>query len=186
MSEHPRVLAIETATPFLSLGWLHTGTLEHSVNAGRAHAELVVPELQRFLNTIGSSRAEVIAVGVGPGSYTGVRVGVSLALGLARGWNAAVVGVPTLEAMAAHADGLVAVTLDARKGNVYSALYRVMDGAILETVLEPAKRGSRDFEAEVPEGATWLRDVAPSGAALARLGLERHGRGEHDLEISYL
>lgn len=185
MSE--RVLALETATTFLSLGWLEGNAIrEHTLNAGRAHAEVVVPALEAFMREVNATRAEVIAVGTGPGSYTGVRVGVSLALGLARGWNARVVGVPTLEAIAAQRDGLIAVTVDARKGNVYSALYRVQDGLILETLLEVDKRALEAFQALAPKDAVWLRDEAPSGAALARLGAQRQARGEHRLEISYL
>jgi tRNA threonylcarbamoyladenosine biosynthesis protein TsaB len=139
-----------------------------------------------FLQERQATRADLIAVGTGPGSYTGIRVGVSLALGLARGWKAVAIGVPSLETIAAAQDGLIAVTLDARKGKFYSAAYRVSDGRILETVVEPDKRSFEEFAALVPSDATWVRDAQPSGVALARLGLERAGRGETGLQISYL
>ena len=152
----------------------------------RAHAERLLPEVMRFLEEKKATRADLIAVGTGPGSYTGLRVGVSLALGLARGWNALAIGVPSLETIAATQDGLVAVTLDARKGKFYSAAYRVAEGRILETVVEPDKRSLEEFAALVPGDATWVRDAEPSGIVLARLGLERAERGETGLLISYL
>lgn len=187
-----RVLAIETSTTYLTFGWLElsagmvTRTASHSAAIGRAHSELIVGQLEAFMAEQGAIKADVIAVGVGPGSYTGVRVGVSLALGLGRGWNASAVGVQSLEAIAAQRAGLIAVTLDARKGMVYSAVYRVQDGVILETLVDVAKRPLEEFAALVPSEAIWLRDAAPDGLALARLGLAAQQRGQTSVEISYL
>ena len=187
-----RVLGIETSTGYLSLGWLEvsagivTCSAAHSALIGRAHGELVLAQLETFMAAQGATEADVIAVGVGPGSYTGVRVGVSLALGLARGWHASAVGVPSLEAIAGGSEGVVAVTLDARKGMVYSAAYRVRGGAILETLVGVAKREAAEFTALVPTDAVWLRDAAPDGLALARLGLAAQQRGQTNVEISYL
>ncbi len=187
-----RVLGIETSTTHLTFGWLElsagivTCSAAHSVLIGRAHSELIVNQLEAFMAVQGATSADVIAVGVGPGSYTGVRVGVSLALGLGRGWNAHVVGVPSLEAIAAQRDGLIAVTLDARKGMVYSAAYHVQNGAILETLVGIAKRPLEEFTALAPSDAIWLRDAAPDGLALARLGLAAQQRGQTDVEINYL
>jgi tRNA A37 threonylcarbamoyladenosine modification protein TsaB len=115
-----------------------------------------------------------------------VRVAASLALGLARVWKAGVVGVPTLEAIAATRDGTVAVSVDARRGNVYSAIYRVLDGQILETFHGIEKRSLEDFQALIPSDAVKLEDVPPSALALARLGLERFKRGETELTLEYL
>jgi tRNA threonylcarbamoyladenosine biosynthesis protein TsaB len=189
-----RVLALETATPYLSIGLLEvagdleTIKLEHTEQVDRAHAELALGCIQNiFLEAGLEPCADVIAVGTGPGSYTGVRVAASLALGLARAWNAVVIGVPTLDVIAAAHDGLVAVTCDARKGNVYSAVYRTAHGLILETPVPIEKRTLENFEKLVPDGAIWVRDKAPSGLVLARLGLERYRRGEvGELELSYL
>lgn len=194
MSDKPvHVLGIETSTTYLSLGWLEvsaagvvTRSASHSELIGRAHSERILGQLETFMAEQGAIGADVIAVGVGPGSYTGVRVGVSLALGLGRGWNASAVGVPSLEGIAAQRDGVIAVTLDARKGMVYSAVYRVQNGVILETLVQIAKRPLEEFAALVPSDAIWLRDTAPDGLALARLGLAAQQRGQTSVEISYL
>ena len=187
-----RVLAIETSTTYLSLGWLEvsagvvTRSAVHSQQIGRSHSELILGQLELFMAENSAFQPDVIAVGVGPGSYTGVRVGVSLALGLARGWKAHAVGVSSLEAIAAQRDGVIAVTLDARKGMVYSAAYRVQNGAILETLVSVAKRPLEEFAAVAPTDAVWLRDATPDGLALARLGLAAQQRGQTSVEISYL
>jgi tRNA threonylcarbamoyl adenosine modification protein YeaZ len=189
-----RVLALETATPYLSVGLLvmdgdlEVLGLEHTERVERAHAELALEHVQKiFLEANLKPRADVITLGIGPGSYTGVRVAASLALGLARAWNSVVIGVPTLEVIAAAHDGLVAVTWDARKGNVYSAVYRVERGSILETPVAIEKRSLKEFVKIAPDGAVWASDEAPSGLALARLGLDRFRRGEvGELELSYL
>ena len=193
MSDEPiRVLSIESSTTFLSLGWLEVSTgivtrsASHSALIGRAHSEQILGQLETFMAAQSATRADVIAVGVGPGSYTGVRVGVSLALGLARGWNASAVGVPSLEAIAGQRDGVIAVTLDARKGMVYSAVYRVQDQVICETLVVVGKREAAEFDVLVTPDAIWLRDAAPDGLALARLGLAAQQRGQTSLEISYL
>jgi tRNA threonylcarbamoyladenosine biosynthesis protein TsaB len=186
------VLSIETATPYLVLGLIgldeagrETIALESSERVERAHSELAVPGIESLLARAGGPLPTLLVVGTGPGSFTGVRVGASLALGLGRGWGASVVGVPTLEAIAATGpDGLVAVSLDARKGNVYGAVYRVAGGVVSEVNVGIEKRSREDFAALVPEGATHLVDAAPGGVGLARLAMVR---GQPTpLELAYL
>ena len=188
------VLALETATPFLSVGLLRledgreVSSVERIERVERAHAERALEQIEdAFIEAKLPPFADLIVVGTGPGSYTGVRIAASLGLGLARAWNAVAVGVPTLEAVAATRDGTVAATWDARKGCVYCALYTVEGGFIHQAPVPVGKRSLEDFEKLVPDGAIWVRDEAPSGLALARLGLERFSRGQvGELELSYL
>ncbi len=188
------VLALETATPYLSIGLLRledgreVSAVERIERVDRSHAERALEYIQDvFRDAKIEPFADLIVVGTGPGSYTGVRVAASLGLGLARAWNAGALGVPTLEAVAASRDGTVAVTWDARKGSVYCALYTVEGGFIHQTPVPIGKRSLEDFEKLVPDGATWVRDEAPGGLALARLGLERFRPGQvGELELSYL
>lgn len=188
-----RILALETSTPYFCAGLLEVENdlevlkLEHIDFVDRAHAELGIEKIQNlFLSANLEPRADLIVVGAGPGSYTGVRVAASLGLGLARVWKAKLVGVSTLEAIAATRDGVVAVSLDARRGNVYSAMYQVLNGSILEILHNVEKRSLEDFQALIPENAITLSDVAPNPLVLARLGLERFKRGETELMLEYL
>jgi tRNA threonylcarbamoyl adenosine modification protein YeaZ len=188
-----RILALETSTPYFCAALLE---LENNIEVfafeqvdfvDRAHAELGIEKIQALFERANRApKADLIAVGIGPGSYTGVRVAASLGLGLARVWKAQVVGVSTLETIAATRDGVVAVSLDARRGNVYSAIYKVKNGQILETLQGVEKRKLEDFQALIPEDAIKLSDAAPSALALARLGLERFKRGETELILEYL
>ena len=117
-----RILSIDTSN-HLALALLETdGThetlaLEHSEDVGRTHAEIILERIQALFSRANlKPHADLIAVGTGPGSYTGLRVGASLALGLARAWNAQVIGVPSLEAIAVTREGRVTVSMDARRG----------------------------------------------------------------------
>jgi tRNA threonylcarbamoyladenosine biosynthesis protein TsaB len=156
------ILALETSTEHLVLGWLGETPKETSHHLGRAHAESLTAHLEAFLQ--GLPKPDLIVVGAGPGSYTGVRVAASLGLGLARAWGVEVVRVSTLAAIAAREQGLVAVSVNALRGNVYCALYQ--DQTVL---LEVAKRPKTEFMAQIPADALHLEDVPPSGLALARL-----------------
>jgi tRNA threonylcarbamoyladenosine biosynthesis protein TsaB len=188
-----RILALETSIPYFCAALLEVEndlevfSLSQTEFVDRAHAELGISKIQVLFETANlEPRADLIVVGTGPGSYTGVRVAASLGLGLARVWKAKVVGVSTLEAIAATRDGVVAVSLDARRGNVYSAIYQVLNGRILETLNGVEKRILEDFQALIPNDAVKLEDVPPNPLALARLGLERFKRGETELVLEYL
>jgi tRNA threonylcarbamoyladenosine biosynthesis protein TsaB len=188
-----RILALETSTPYFCAALLELEddlevfALEQSEFVDRAHAELGISKIQILFDSANlEPRADLIVVGTGPGSYTGVRVAASLGLGLAKVWKAGVVGVSTLEAIAATRDGVVAVSLDARRGNVYSAIYHVLNGEILEILHGVDKRSLEDFQALIPEHAIKLEDVPPNPLALARLGLERFKRGQTELTLEYL
>ena len=190
MKRNPQtVLAIDTSN-HLALALLETDgiqetlALEHSEDAGRAHAEIILERIQElFARANLKPHADLIAVGTGPGSYTGLRVGASLALGLARAWNAQVIGVPSLEAIAVTREGRVSVSMDARRGNIYSASYLVESSTILE-VLEPiAKRPLEGFVHE----KIWLQDQIVSGLEVARLGFKKSSSpGNSGLEVMYL
>lgn len=180
----PALLALDTATPFLVIALIELGadgalgpiepalTLVERVDRG--HAERLPGALPELFARFGPASLRVLACGTGPGSYTGLRVGASLAMGLAFASGAALIGIPTLEAMAAGgADGLVAPALDARKGQVYSAVYEVRGGEIAATLQERAKRDLNDFTATLPHGARLLLDAPPDPLALARLAVRR-------------
>lgn len=162
-------LSIDTATKFLVLGLRNTVYLERSVLLGRRHAEEIADGVARlWQNPSEISQVQRIVVGVGPGSYTGIRIGISYALGLSRALGAELCGVSTLEAMAVSQEGWVAPMLDARGGQQYGGLYRIQDGILVETALPGAKYESTVFEETLRAyGATAVTDC-PSGSALIR------------------
>lgn len=170
------VLALETSTEHLVLGWLGTNPAQQAHHLGRAHAEVMTRYLGAFLQA--KDKPDLVAIGAGPGSYTGVRVAASIGLGLARAWDVPLVRVSSLAAIAAsHSDDLVAVSLNALRGNVYCAVFLK-----LEPIIPVAKRSLEEFTSLIPEGALHLENTPPSGLALAKLAL----LPQHHSEMLYL
>jgi tRNA threonylcarbamoyladenosine biosynthesis protein TsaB len=139
-----RVLAIDTATEALSVALLDSRGLlaRRFAVIGRGHAEQVLPWVHQVLAEAGWALTDIggIAVSRGPGAFTGVRIGISAAQGLAFGLAIPVFGLSTLEAVAAGAalraaeNGVVCDTvvaaLDARMGEVYAASARIAGDAV--------------------------------------------------------
>ncbi len=129
------LLAIETATSVCSVALLTSGlvSVELTLNRPRAHAENLVPLLADTLRYGGlkASDVDVVAVSAGPGSYTGLRIGASTAKGLARAVDAALVAVPSLEALAygsrsAVPEGdVIVAAFDARRDEVFAAAFKI-------------------------------------------------------------
>ena len=101
----------------------------YTIDNGLTQSELLLPMAENLLHSLGLnfSDVELYATSVGPGSFTGVRIGVSLVKGLAFGRNIPCAGVSTLEALAenlAPIPGIMVPCMDARRGQVYSATFR--------------------------------------------------------------
>ncbi|NII11511.1 tRNA (adenosine(37)-N6)-threonylcarbamoyltransferase complex dimerization subunit type 1 TsaB [Oleiagrimonas sp. C23AA] len=137
------LLAIETSTESCSVALLCDDTLfERSEVAPRRHAQLALPMADAVLAEAGVARAGIhaIAVGAGPGAFTGVRLGVSMAQGLGFALGCPVYAVSSLQALAMEAPmtpgASILAVIDARMGEVYTASYRVGDGGALRGVDE--------------------------------------------------
>ena len=132
-----RILAFETSAKAASVALLENGKLvgESYQNTGLTHSQTLMVMAQDLMNQCGVSVSEVDAVAVanGPGSFTGVRIGVAAAKGFAWGKQLPCYGVSTLEAMA-HSlgiwQGYVCPVMDARRSQVYNALFYVNHGEI--------------------------------------------------------
>lgn len=126
------LLALETSTESLSIAILRDGeSFSREVDAGQRHSELALPLLHELLREarLELRQLDAIALGQGPGSFTGVRIACGLAQGLALGIGKPLVPVPTQMALAAQAGATqVIVAIDARMGELYFAAYR-QDGA---------------------------------------------------------
>ena len=201
-----KLLAIETATEACSVALWNDGEVRERFEiAPRRHAELVLPWCDAVLAEAGVSRTQLdaIAVGRGPGAFTGVRLAIAVAQGIALGLDRPLVPVSTLHVLAAGAhaeDGAhVLAAIDARMHEVYWATYRMADGIPRETspevVIAPSSihipgdgwRGiGTGFSANDSELATRLAsqfavmdaDALPHAADLARLAAAAHARGE--------
>ena len=135
------LLAIDTATQMLSLA-LHDGDAliaESTLHAGRQHSALLAPHIDDTMMQTGIRKEDLtaLAVSVGPGSYTGVRIGVALAKGMAAPFNLPLAPVTTLETVVAaqprHRDDLPLVAaVSAGRQRVIWAEYRRVDEAWVE------------------------------------------------------
>jgi tRNA threonylcarbamoyladenosine biosynthesis protein TsaB len=137
------VLGIESATAVASVALVDENGLagEISLNRGLTHSQQLLPMVDALLAQGGCSAGQVegLAVSAGPGSFTGLRIGMSLAKGLAQGWGVPIAGVSALEALAwqsSERDGLISPLIDAFRGEVYAALYR-KDRRTVTLVREP-------------------------------------------------
>ncbi|MDP2181262.1 MAG: tRNA (adenosine(37)-N6)-threonylcarbamoyltransferase complex dimerization subunit type 1 TsaB [Actinomycetota bacterium] len=146
------VLAMDTATEEVALALgERTGdrvelVADRDFEAPRAALGRLLPAAQELLVRAGLTPSDIaeVVVGRGPGSFTGVRIGVSSAKGFAHGLGAPLFGVGTLDAIAwrfAETDGLLGVVGDAMRGEVYPALFRVASGQVRrlsdDTVMSP-------------------------------------------------
>jgi tRNA threonylcarbamoyladenosine biosynthesis protein TsaB len=126
-----KLLAFETATEACSVAvWIDGEVHERFELAPRRHAELALPWAEALLADAGIARAQLdaIAVGRGPGAFTGVRLAIALAQGIALALDRPVVPVSTLAVLAMHAPpGQVLAAIDARMGEVYAGTF-IADG----------------------------------------------------------
>lgn len=132
-------LALDTATKVCTVGLVKDGKIlgEYGISVGLTHSEGLIPQMDQLFSRTGLKQAEVdrIAVSIGPGSFTGLRIGLATAEAAAYAWHCGVCGVSTLKAMAYNlpAEGLIlAPVLDAQKGNYYAAFYRWSEGQVQE------------------------------------------------------
>ncbi|MEE9543671.1 MAG: tRNA (adenosine(37)-N6)-threonylcarbamoyltransferase complex dimerization subunit type 1 TsaB [Thermodesulfobacteriota bacterium] len=125
-----KILAIDTSTTSGSVALVEKGKAAICLEEKNveAHAKWLLPAIDALFTEAASSieDIDIIAIGVGPGSFTGLRIGVSTVKGLAFALNKPIVGVSTLKALAmnVHGPALICPILDARKKQVYAALYR--------------------------------------------------------------
>lgn len=131
------ILAIDTSTNVLGVGIVSHEKIigEYITNIKRNHSTRVLPAIDYLLKDCQMNIKDInkIVVANGPGSYTGLRIGVTIGKSLAWTLNIPVVGVSTLMVMAASArfyPGIISPIIDARRGNVFTGLYAYENGII--------------------------------------------------------
>lgn len=206
------ILAIDTASSVSSVAVASEGKLraEVTIEAGRTHSETLLSHIEGALSFAGVERSALrgIAVSIGPGSFTGLRIGLATAKAIAYGLGIPLVGVSTLAALALAfpvPDVYTLVLMDAQKGNAYAGLYEWRDGSLhevrpvrvaplAEAIAEAADRGKpvlltgelavkkRARLGNLPDNVT----LAPAHLLTARashaawLGIARLAAGERD------
>lgn len=167
-----KILALETSAKAVSAAVTEDGRVLCSgyQDTGLTHSRTLMPIVEGILKNTGLTMADIdaVAAAVGPGSFTGIRIGVAAAKGLAFAADKPVVGVSTLSAMArnaAFAGGLVVCAMDARRSQVYNALFDAEDGAL--TRLTPDRAIGLAELAEELRGDPRPKTLVGDGARLA-------------------
>jgi tRNA threonylcarbamoyl adenosine modification protein YeaZ len=166
VTANPTLLAFDTSGPWCTAALIHDGRLTvRTDDMAKGQAEHLMPMLQEMLadQGLGFTDLDGIGVGVGPGNFTGIRISVSAARGLALGLGKPAIGVSLLEALVHGVPRPAIAVADARQGRIY-AQYFGADG--------PDDPMMLDLESDpVPEA--WLREkpvlIGAGGDALAKL-----------------
>lgn len=172
-----RILGIDTATAIGSIGLVEDGRViaERSWEAPSGHARTLAPIVRGVCAAAQwpPTSADAVAISIGPGSFTGLRIGLGFAKGLAYAGKMAMVPVPTLDALAVVADAdpgeLVCPILDARKGELYAALYAVPERGRVEQLWGPVLARPEDLVGRVGTRCRFLGD----GVAMCADRIER-------------
>ncbi|MEN6494390.1 MAG: tRNA (adenosine(37)-N6)-threonylcarbamoyltransferase complex dimerization subunit type 1 TsaB [Thermoguttaceae bacterium] len=166
-----KILALETTEAIGTVAALCDANLlyEHELNPQQRSAQSLAPGLKAALERVGWAPAEVelVAVSVGPGSFTGLRVGVTTAKAFAYSVGAEVMGIDTLEVIAGRAPAEVqtlATAVDAQRGQIIAGLFQRGADGWFETV----------GTSQLLDAKAWLANLAPgtpvTGPALRKLG----------------
>jgi tRNA threonylcarbamoyladenosine biosynthesis protein TsaB len=182
------LLALDTSTAQVSVALGDGGAVLGAVQlaGGRRHAEQLAPAIAHLRDQcgVGLEQLAAIAVGIGPGLFTGLRVGVTTAKAMAQALRIPVVGVPSLDLVAyplRHTERTIVAVLDARRREVFAARYQPVPGGV-QRVSDYAVRAPGELVAEL------MADVidVPHGLLLAGDGLARFPREFAALEHAEL
>ncbi|HWJ02709.1 MAG TPA: tRNA (adenosine(37)-N6)-threonylcarbamoyltransferase complex dimerization subunit type 1 TsaB [Verrucomicrobiae bacterium] len=165
------ILSIDTATKVTGLAIHRAGNLvaESFLHTDKTHSERLMPMIMQIMEQAGIGFADLNAVAVtsGPGSFTGLRIGMATAKGIAQVRQIPVLGVNTLDALAQHGvnfPGVVVPILDARKDEVYTAVFRSEHGHLSRygdyRAINPVELANELVD--VPENILFVGDAVPA------------------------
>ena len=175
-----KILSLETSAKAVSTAVVENGeVLAYAYQcSGLTHSRTLMPMVEDMLNNAELSLDDIdaLAVAAGPGSFTGLRIGVSALKGLAWAKELPCYGVSTLEAMAqnlAHTNALLICAMDARRNQVYNALFEAKGGSLTRLCPDRAI-GLDELIAELTDD-TRTKIVLGDGGKLCHAALERAG-----------
>ena len=140
------ILAIETTGPLASVAILNENNIikENINHTHYSHLEEIVPMIQSIMSSEGLKKEDITAIAVsrGPGSFTGIRIGVATAKALAQVWDKPIIEVPTLKSFVykeeVSKDWVICPVFDARRSQVYAAAYKKEENGINTLIEEGA------------------------------------------------
>ena len=161
------ILALESSGETASAAVVTEGKVLSEINAanGKTHSETLLPTIDFLLKTTGVTLADVdfVALGAGPGSFTGLRIGAAAAKAICHGAGKRLIPVPSLDALAMNLSGrpgyIAAPVMDARRGQVYACLYDV-GGDGITRLTEPS---AEDLEEVLARAAGYDKKVIFNG-----------------------
>ncbi len=210
----PCILSIETSTPVCSVALSVDGKVlfEKTSFDGPSHAALLGVFVEEALSVLteNGKKLDAVAVSSGPGSYTGLRIGVSLAKGLCFGWNIPLISIHTLDILAAtvikqkvvDSDCLYCAMLDARRMEVYASIYDssmhtvretaadVVDADTYASYLEKGKvfffgNGAAKCQSVITSSnAQFIEDIHPLALNMVSLAEEYYDKGKFE-DVAY-
>ncbi|MFH1878836.1 MAG: tRNA (adenosine(37)-N6)-threonylcarbamoyltransferase complex dimerization subunit type 1 TsaB [Candidatus Omnitrophota bacterium] len=206
-----KVLAFDTSTKFLSIACLEDSKVLYSFHedAGTRHSEMLMPVIRDMLAGAGWKMPDIglICAGTGPGSFTGLRIAVATAKGMAAAMGTGVTGVPSMDAMIMNAPSGVkfaAPFLDARKEKIYTCVYDC-SGSVPERLTDYLLVKADDFLRGLDKEVLFFGDGIekykktldmcafakydssidwyPKAAETGRIGFEKSAAGTDDPEL---
>lgn len=207
------ILLIETSAKICSAALAVDGKVVFSKknDEGMAHARLLPGFVDEALKSLGGAKIDAVAVSSGPGSYTGLRIGVATAKGLAFGYDALLIAVPTLELLAytvkssveVEPDALICPMIDARRMEVYSQLFdseakeagetqaEIITEDSYKEFLQTGKKvyfagdgAAKCSSVITSENAVFVDSIEPDAANMAELAERRLRNGEF-VDVAY-
>jgi tRNA threonylcarbamoyladenosine biosynthesis protein TsaB len=178
------ILAIDTTGVTASVAILQDKTVRAEIffDLGRNHSEILLPSIEHLLRTTGLELGaiDVFACTVGPGSFTGIRIGVSTVKGLSLAVDRPVVGVSALEVLAMNATGFqrkICPMIDARREQVYAGLYVDNDSYSLTNIITERLVKADDFLELIEGDAIFIGSGAVKYGDVIRRRLGARGEG---------
>lgn len=207
------ILSIDSSTPVAGVAIVDERKIwaENFLNTGYTHSEKLLPMIAQTLEQAKLTIADIDAIAVtkGPGSFTGLRIGMATVKGLAQVTGAKLIGIPTLDALAYNLwgyQGLICPILNARRQEVYTAFYEMQNNVLVRVsdyvAISPEKLALKLLELDKPiwflgdgvleykellaarlsEQAHWvpLNNLLTRASSVAILGLEEIKKGKED------